>query len=154
MTIFRRVIEEGTAFSDRNSAGERKPLHYVINPQHILLANTDCRATSTVEAETEESGPETEESGPLHVHTTPSLLTADPRHSQTPGHCQQQHQLHLCVCLSQWTFGPGTWWLWVVEWELTLRKSAIWLSKNCQKLDIKKMPKIVIFFKKNCHWQF
>ena len=31
---------------------------------------------------------------------------------------------------------------------LTLRKIAIWLSKNCQKLDIqkKKLPKIFIFF--------
>ena len=33
---------------------------------------------------------------------------------------------------------------------LTLRKIAIWLSKNCQKLDIfsKQLPKIVIFSKK------
>ena len=40
---------------------------------------------------------------------------------------------------------------------LTLRKIAIWMSKNCQKLDIclKKLPKIVIIFKKianNCHF--
>ena len=39
---------------------------------------------------------------------------------------------------------------------LTLRKIAIWLSKNCQKLDIfsKKIAKNFHFFLKNCHWQF
>ena len=40
--------------------------------------------------------------------------------------------------------------------DLTLRKIAIWLSKNCQKLRHlkKKLPKIVFFFQKNCQWQF
>ena len=39
---------------------------------------------------------------------------------------------------------------------LTLRKIAIWMSKNCQKLDIffKKIDKNCHFFQQNCHWQF
>ena len=40
--------------------------------------------------------------------------------------------------------------------QLTLRKIAIWLSKNWQKLDIfsQKIDKNFHFFQKNCHWQF
>ena len=39
---------------------------------------------------------------------------------------------------------------------LTLRKIAIWMSKNCQKLDIffKKIYKNFHFFQQNCQWQF
>ena len=64
------------------------------------------------------------------------------------------------------------WWRWasyrlkLFSQVLTLRKIAIWLSKNCQKLDIfsKKISKNLIFFKKlplaiflkkmSCFWQF
>ena len=40
--------------------------------------------------------------------------------------------------------------------DLTLRKIAIWLSKNCQKLDIfsKKLTKIVLFFNKIANGNF
>ena len=40
--------------------------------------------------------------------------------------------------------------------ELTLRKIAIWMSKNCQKFDIffKKNWQKFSFFQKNCQWQF
>ena len=39
---------------------------------------------------------------------------------------------------------------------LTLRKIANWMSKNCQKLVIffKKIDKNCHFFQQNCHWQF
>ena len=45
---------------------------------------------------------------------------------------------------------------WYEPYDLTLLKIAIWLSKNCQKLDIfwKKIAKNFHFFKKNCQWQF
>ena len=39
---------------------------------------------------------------------------------------------------------------------LTFRKIAIRMSKNCQKLDMffKKIAKSFHFFQKNCQWQF
>ena len=52
------------------------------------------------------------------------------------------------------------WVSWVVNCHvtenLTLRKIAIWLSKNCQKPDIfsKKIAQNFHFFQKNCHWLF
>ena len=52
--------------------------------------------------------------------------------------------------------GPSTTQIRHQDLELTLRKIAIWLSKNCQKLDIfsKKIAKNFHFFQKNCHfWQ-
>ena len=39
---------------------------------------------------------------------------------------------------------------------LTLRKNAIWLSKNCRKLDLffQKNCQKLSFFQQNCQWQF